>query len=357
MSKKVRVAVWSTGGIGSIVIRALAGRPDLELVGVWVHSPDKVGKDSGLLAGGEANGVAAEGNMDALIAKRPDCVVYAASGPERDTAAVIDYCRFLEAGINVVTTTSSRFIHPESIPSPWQEQLAEAALKGKASFHAAGVFPGFGSDHLVAFLSTLSASIDRITIYEICNYHHYPVASLMRDAMGFGMPPDYEPMLAKPGYIEAAWGAPLRYVAAALGEELTEIRSTYERVLADRTLDVAFGRIEPGTCGATRTRAIGMVRGKEAIVLEHVTRMAQDIAPEWPAMEHDAIYAVSIEGEPDIDCRITLGQSTSTGAGEAGMTGTAMRALNAVPYLVDAAPGLLSSLDLPLTLPRHALKG
>src|SRR6185369_13776871 len=99
----VRTVVWSTGGVGSIAIDAIRRRPDLELVGVWVHSTDKVGKDAGELANGEPIGLAATNDADALIALNPDCVVYAASGPDRDGAAVPDYLKFLSAGINVVS--------------------------------------------------------------------------------------------------------------------------------------------------------------------------------------------------------------------------------------------------------------
>ncbi len=76
-----RVVVWSTGGVGSIAVDAVHRRQDLELVGVWVHSQDKVGRDAGELAGVEPIGVAATNDADALIALKPDCVVYAASGP------------------------------------------------------------------------------------------------------------------------------------------------------------------------------------------------------------------------------------------------------------------------------------
>ena len=94
-SKPLRVAVWSTGGIGSIAIGAIHRRADLEFVGVWVHSPDKVGRDAGELANGQAIGVTATNDVDALIALKPDCVVYAASGPDRDAASVPDYVRLL----------------------------------------------------------------------------------------------------------------------------------------------------------------------------------------------------------------------------------------------------------------------
>ena len=103
--KPLRTVVWSTGGVGTIAIDAIRRRPDLELVGVWVHSPEKDGRDVGELVGGGAIGLAATNDAAALIALEPDCVVYAASGPERDGGAVPDYVRLLEAGINVVSTT------------------------------------------------------------------------------------------------------------------------------------------------------------------------------------------------------------------------------------------------------------
>ena len=110
----IRVVVWSTGGIGSIAVRAVAENPGTDLVGVWVHSPDKAGRDAGEIVGIGPIGVIATNDADALIALRPDCVVYAANGPERDAAAVPDYVRLLEAGINVVTTTVNRLIYPEA---------------------------------------------------------------------------------------------------------------------------------------------------------------------------------------------------------------------------------------------------
>src|ERR1700745_4219333 len=114
----MRVVVWSTGGVGKIAIDAISRRPDLELVGVWVHSPEKVGRDAGELAGVAPIGLMATNDADALVALRPDCVVYAASGPERDAGAVPDYLRLLESGINVVSSTSTSLVYPPSYFHP-----------------------------------------------------------------------------------------------------------------------------------------------------------------------------------------------------------------------------------------------
>lgn len=219
----------------------------------------------------------------------------------------------------------------------------------------AGIFPGFGSDQLALLLTTQSKTIRTITVTEVALNDHYPVAEVMMDGMGFGRPLDFEPMLSTPGFIELAWRALIHLIAEGLGVEVREIRGSLDRRVSHRDIEVAFGTIEAGTCGAVFTRATGVVDGREAIVIEHIIRMARDVAPDWPASDHDATYRVEIEGDPDIHCTMTLGDSEGPTAGRNAMAASAMRVVNAIPYVVDAPAGLLSSLDLPMTLPHHAM--
>jgi len=359
----LRVVVWSTGGIGSIAVRAVVENPYTELVGVWVHSDDKAGRDAGELVGIGPIGVAVTNNADDLIALRPDCVVYAAMGPERDAAAVPDYVRLLEAGINVVTTTVHRLIYPAGFePDVWREQLEHAAAAGGASLYASGIEPGFAADHLVLMLATQSKSIRRIHAAEIALYDDYPVVETMSDAMGFGRPLDYPSLLSLPGTIAFQWAPGLRLIAHGLGLEIDEIKENFDRVATDRDLHVAFGTAKAGTCGAVRTQAIAVIGGREAIIIEHVNRLAPDLAPEWGQGAQQPVYRIRIEGEPDISCDMTAsvvdpkasGSVMESGAGA--MVSTTMRVVNAIPYVVEAKPGLLNALDLPLTLPRNVLR-
>jgi hypothetical protein len=357
-----RVVVWSTGGIGSIAIRAIHRRPDLELVGVWVHSAEKVGKDAGELANGEPIGVTASNDVEALIGLRPDCVVYAASGPERDAIAIPDYVRLLEAGINVVTTSTTRLVNPFVYePSTWRDQLADAAEKGQASLYASGIEPGFAADYRPLVLMTQSGTVESIHAYEIGLYDDYGVADVMIDGLGFGRPLDFQPFVSIPGAIAGEWQGQIRLIANALSVEIQEVHEKYDRRTTDRTFDVAFGTVEAGTCAAVRMQAIGVVDGRESIVIEHVTRLAHHIAPDWPTGVGDLSYRVVVKGEPNIDCimAVTLDDPRRAGiagmkAGAGAMVATAMRVVNAVPHVVAAPPGLLSSLQLPLTLPQHA---
>ncbi|WP_231967439.1 dihydrodipicolinate reductase, partial [Mycobacterium sp. E136] len=248
MKTPLRTVVWSTGGIGSIAIRAISQRPDLDLVGVWVHSPEKDGKDAGELANGQPIGVAATTDADALIGLKPDCVIYSASGPERDALAVPDYVRLLSAGINVVTTSTTRLVNPHAYePVEWRDQLSAAAKEGQVSLYASGIEPGFVADYLPLVLSTQSSQIEKIHAYEIGLYDDYGVSDIMSDALGFGRPLDYQPWISFPGAIAGEWQGQIRMVAEALGVEIQEVRGTLDRRVTDRDIEVAFGTIEAGT--------------------------------------------------------------------------------------------------------------
>ncbi|MBV8860768.1 MAG: dihydrodipicolinate reductase, partial [Mycobacterium sp.] len=253
----LRVVVWATGGIGSIAIRAMQRRCDIELIGVWVHSPEKVGKDAGELANGERIGLAATNDADALIGLKPDCVIYAASGPERDALAIPDYVKLLEAGINVVTTSTTRLVNPHAYePTEWRDQLVAAAEQGQASLYASGIEPGFAADYLPLVLSTQSSSIEKIHAFEIGLYDDYGVPDIMINGLGFGQPLDYQPWISFPGAIAGEWQGQIRLIADALGVEVQVVRENFDRAVTNRTLNVAMGTVEAGTCGAIRMQAI-----------------------------------------------------------------------------------------------------
>jgi 2,4-diaminopentanoate dehydrogenase len=351
----LRVAVCGSGWIGSIAVRSLSARPGVDLTGLWVHSADKVGRDAGEICGGPPVGVIATGDLGEIIAGSPDCVVYAASGPELDAAALADYERLLGAGINVVTVTSPGLVYPPAYEDAGRRRLEAAAEKGGATLYASGMEPGFAADQLVLTLLTMSDTIRSVRAQEIFLYDVYPVAFMMREVFGFGQPLDHRPIMAMPGVQSMTWAPPIRLIADAMGVQLDEVRETYDRVLTDRVLEVASGTIEAGTVGAVRFETIGVVAGRDAIVIEHVNRMAADLAPQWPTAERDGTYRIVVDGSPSLECELTLGRGDQNASDE-GMVGTAMRIVNAVPLVCAAAPGLVSSLELGLTLPHHAFR-
>jgi hypothetical protein len=167
--KPLRAAVWSTGWVGRLAIQTIAARRDLDLVGVWVHAPGKVGRDAGILSGGIPLGLTATNDIDALLTLKPDCVCYAANGPANRDGAIEDYVRMLEAGINVVLVTTWGLIHPPSFPEPTRSRLEQAARRGGATIYASGLEPGFAADHLALTLTlmTMSRSVRSVRTQEI----------------------------------------------------------------------------------------------------------------------------------------------------------------------------------------------
>lgn len=345
-----RVAVWSTGNIGKIAIRAISRRPDMELIAVGVHSADKVGQDAGALAGIGPVGVAATNDINEIIAARPDCVAYA---PRSTPAVVPAITELLSAGINVSTTAASPLMHPASLPARQREELGHAASTGNATAFATGIEPGFAGDHLPLMFSMMSESVRSVLVQEIFRYDEYPVAKTLMHGLGFGMPMEFEPALARPEAQSATWGPSLHKVAERLGHRIEQIRCTYEKRLTPRRLEVACGTIEAGTVGAVRFKTIGVVDGHEAIVIEHVNRMADDLAPDWPVAARNGTYRVVVEGSPNLTCDLVIGRPETFS--EEGRIATAMLMVNAIPYVCAAPAGLLTSLDLPFNTPTNCI--
>jgi hypothetical protein len=249
---KLRVVQWSTGGAGAIALRAVARRPDLELAGVWVHSPAKVGRDAGELAGIGKLGVAATNDAAALLALAPDCVCYTAVGESRPAECIDDFCRMLAAGVNVVTTSVPGLVHPAGFDAKHVARLEEACRKGGATLYASGIEPGFAGDQLVLTLATLTDKIRSVRTQEIFSYADYPVAFTMFEVFGFGKPLAHRCIMELPGIQTSSWGPPVRMVADRLGATLDGIRETYEKRATERRLEVAAGVIEAGSVGAVR---------------------------------------------------------------------------------------------------------
>jgi len=344
-----RVVQWSTGNVGRHALAGIAARPDLELVGVWVSNPAKVGKDAGELAGlGRPLGVAATGDAAELLALRPDCVVYTALADIRIFEALDELARILRSGANVVSSSPVLLQFPDGVvPPEMSDPIREAAAAGNASIFVNGIDPGFANDWLPLAITGISERIDEIRCLEILNYSTYDQPTVLFDIMGFGGSLADVPTLLRPGVLSMAWGGVVRQLAAGLGVDLDRVTEWYDRMPAPETFRIDSGLIEKGTAAALRFEVRGMVAGRPVIVLEHVTRLRDDIAPDWPRPAGQGCYRVEVGGEPNytVDLRL-LG--TDGDHNTAGLKATAMRLVNAIPTVVAAPAGLLTALDLPL---------
>ena len=346
----IRVAQIGTGNVGKPALTQLINDPRFELTAVWVSSEAKAGKDAAELAGlDNSTGITATNDLDAVLATDPECVVYTAMADNRLPEALDDYRRILSAGVNAVGSSAVFLQYPwHVLPDELLKPIEDAAEAGKSSLFVNGIDPGFANDLLPLALAGTCQSIEQIRCMEIINYDTYDSAAVMFDVMGFGKPLDEIPMLLQPGVLSLAWGSVVRQLAAGLDISLDEVTETYVREPAPEDFDIASGHIPKGSAAALRFEVRGMLDGKPAVVLEHVTRLRNDLRPDWPQpAQEGGSYRVEITGEPSYAMDICL-SSRKGDHNHAGLVATAARVVNAIPAVVAAPPGIRTTLDLPL---------
>jgi hypothetical protein len=364
----IRVAVWGPGSMGVIALRGVIDHPELALVDLVVHSDVKAGRDAGELCGIDPVGVVATTDPTALLGGDADVVVYAAAANLRPLEAVNDMVSILRAGKNVVSCSVVPLVYPNAVDAAFTDPLREAALSGGVSFFTTGIDSGFANDVLPLALSGVSRTIDSIRVTEMFNYATYPDATAVYEILGFGKQPEELPFAATPGVFTFGWGPVLHQLADGLGVRVDDIKETVERVRADISFDTPTGHIAAGTIAAMRSTLTGYVDGNPTIVIDHVSRMHDDIAPDWPqphisiqprdlgygGASGRGVYRVEIEGSPSMRCEFEMADDHDHDLG-ARMAG-ASRMVNAIPAVCAAKPGLLSALDLPLITGKGLVK-
>ncbi|HET6166364.1 MAG TPA: diacylglycerol kinase [Marmoricola sp.] len=346
----IRVAQVATGNAGMLTLRQLIDDDRFELVAVSTSSPDKVGKDAGELAGlADVTGISAVGSLDELMAASPEAVVYCAMGDTRPVEATNDVRRLLEAGIDVVGSAPGTLQFPwGTMPEKVIEKVEQSAKAGNASVYITGVDPGFASDLLPLALASTCQRIEQVRCSELADYATYDGAEVMFDLMGFGKPLDETPLLFLPGVLGLAWGTAIRMMAAGLGIEVDDIVESWEAEPAPETYEIAAGTIEKGTIAALHFSISGMVDGHPAIVVEHVTRTRDDLRPDWARPPSGGgAYRVEIIGEPSYVVDI-VPSSEHGDHNHAAIVAACGRIVNAIPDVRAAAPGIVTTLDLPL---------
>ncbi|WP_319468462.1 hypothetical protein [uncultured Trichococcus sp.] len=363
MTKKLKVVVIGTGNVAAIAIRCIQGREDMELVGVWAHRETAghlVGTDAGLLDADQPCGVTITDNEEEIFELKPDCAICVINIRNPVVCDQVNgewYKKFLKRGINVVSPSVANLIYPPACPD--QEYIADisqTAHYGNASIYVNGQEPGF-AEHLAMLAATCSNTIKTITTSEMFNYSTTQEREELTYAYGFDEPAEYVAALEPPEFQIACWGVPIRNVADKLGYKLEKITASFEKRVTEKDIEVGYGIIQAGKVAAVRLRTCGIVNGREAIVVEHINRMSQDIAPDWPMTDRVGQIRVVIEGDPNLQLDFNVGlKENPEELSYDGYVMTAMRIVNAIPYVCEAAAGIVTIHDLPLTTPSTAFR-
>ena len=349
--KKIKVIILGTGNISSYAVKALSLRENIEIIGVWAHLETAgfdIGKDAGELRFNDRKvGVQVTGDLDALIALKPDVAVMGLNCLLIDDLGVGIACKLLKNGINVTGTTLTQLIHPSTYGNrEIIKQIEAACTEGNVSFYQGGVHPGFACDFLPSAMLAVANRIENVTALELCNYAMAPNEFEMKNGRGFGMEPEFKAACEDPNFIIGTWGPCVDLIAEALGYKVDRYETSYEKALTDHDLPVGYGTIHAGTVGAVKLTVTGIINGKPAITVGAVNRMSYDVAKDWEFADH-TVYRMTLKGDPNM----TMDFSYDQNDGAWGYSVTCLRAINAIPYLIDAKPGMLTSLDLPLTCP------
>lgn len=333
-----RVVQWATGNIGTRALRTVIEHPNLTLVGLYVFSEDKAGRDAGELCGHGPVGVLATRDIDQIVALRADCVLYMQQGANID-----DLCTLLASGANVVTTRTE-FHNPARVDPAARERIEAACREGGTSLHSTGSSPGFITEALPIVLTSLQRRLDCIRIGEYADVSSRNSPEMLFGIMGFNQAPNQAACDARAQYLKAGFGASLEIVADALGLSLDSIEAVGEVACARRDTKIAAGVIEAGKVAAQRTTVTGMRNGKPLCSFSANWFCSLDIEADWNLRSNG--WSIRVDGDTPLDLSIGFPVPIERWA-ETSPGLTAHRAVNAVPYVCDAAPGIRTSIELP----------
>lgn len=339
---RYRVAQWATGNIGERALREVIRHPDLELVGVLVYDHDKVGVDAGALCGEEPVGVAAVSDRAAIRAAAPDCVLYMPRSFDVD-----DVVALLEAGSNIVTTRGELLGGGRRLSDEHRERMVGACRRGGSSIFATGSSPGFITDALPFALLSLSRRVDYLQIDEFANLSRRDSPHLLFEQMGFGRSPDsYDERRA--AYLLGEFGPALAELSEAAGNPIERWESHGEVAVARAATALAAGELPAGTVAAQRTSIAGFAKGDERVRFTANWYCTDDVDPHWDLRPTG--WRVRVHSDAPLDVALPFPIPPDE-LGAATPAYTANRPVNAIPYVCQAPPGILTAADLPPITP------
>ncbi|OBA78975.1 dihydrodipicolinate reductase [Mycobacterium sp. 1164966.3] len=291
--------------------------------------------------------MAATDDISAVLALAPDCVAYCATAVRREDEAIADIACYLEAGINVVTFSIIPMVYPAAAPAEWRDVLESAAAKGNSTFYATGSEPGFISLNIPTALFAGAGQVDsyRMDEYALDLDEAYPIWDVLHESMGFGKPDGHVPLRIASGKVSKDWDTVVRYIADILGVELDRIELDWETLLAPSDLATALGVIPEGTICAHRWQLAGIVGARPVVAVQYFATVSSTPWPDrWPkpAREGEGGMVFRVEGSPSMSLELHFEQS-ATDRVNPGVAVTAMAAVNAIPDVIDAPPGVIAN--------------
>lgn len=345
----LRVVQWATGSVGVAAIKGVLEHPDLDLVGCWVHSDAKHGKDVGELIGGAPLGVRATTSIEDILALDADAVIYA--------PLLFDFgdvTALLRSGKNVVTPLGW-FYPSEKQAAP----LEVAAQAGNATLHGAAIGPGGATELFPLLFSMMSTGVTFLRAEEFSDLRTYGAPDVLRHVMGFGGTPETALTGPMQKMLDAGFIQSVRLCVDRLGFAADpRVRASQEVAVATAPIDSPIGVIEAGQVAARRFHWEALV-GDEVVVRISVNWLMgeENLDPPWTFGPAGERYEMEIRGNPDTLVTVKGWQPQTVAEGlnrNPAIVATAAHCVNAVPATCAAPPGVQTFFDLPLITGRAA---
>jgi len=356
VASRLRVIQWATGNTGQRALREVIREPDLELAGVRVYDPAKVGVDAGELCGEAATGVLATNDRDAVLRLGAECCVYMprATGRGQTRAGltedelVADVVALLESGTNIVTTCTDLFARGVRLSDDNRARVLDACQQGATSVWASGSDPGFVTETLPLALLSVQRHVDLIDIEEFGDLSRRPSAHMVFEQMRFGKPlSEFDPDRRK-SHLFGEYQPPLSVLADLAGFEIDEWTAEGGVAAAKRDETLVAGELKAGTAAAQRVVIHGRSGGVDRIRFTQYGFVAREVDPDWGLQPTG--WRIRVHGDAPLDLSmpfpVPLEQLASVVPAF-----NANGPVNAIPYVCAASPGILTTQDLPHILP------
>jgi hypothetical protein len=332
MRPPLRIIILGTGQMGSGILRLVVAKSGLELVGAYARRPERAGLDAGRAAGLDRSlGVALESDLPALIARtRPDVAIHATCSRLTDASAEV--IPLLEAGVNVISI-AEEMAWPAAASPAVAARLDALAREHGVSVLGTGVNPGFVLDLLVVTLTGVCARVESIRATRTNDLSPYG-PSVLR-SQGVGLTPEAFARGLADGTVVGHFGFPesIGMIAAALGWEIERIEESREPIVSRVRRETPFVTVEPGCAAGCHHRAVAYRAGRPAITLDHPQQVHPHLegVATGDEIEIEGMPGLRIAGRPEVP----------------GGIATQALAVNAIPRVMAAPPGLHAMTDLP----------
>ncbi len=329
--KKIKVIQFGLGAMGSVMAKIVLKKKDLELVGAIIRDEKDNGKDVGELIGlKKKTGVKAYTNAKELFKKeKPDIMLHAAVSYVPNVWVQIKPA--VESGINVITIAEEMGYPFVKYPKLCRE-MDKTAKKHKVSILGSGINPGFAMDIMPLIISGICQNVKSIKITRVIDFS--PFGPAIQKNIGIGMSPKEFKKGIKEKKLPLHIGLPesTYMLVSGLKWKLDKLTETRGPVFAKHDIKVpGYMTIKKGKVAGFNHRCFGFYKGKKLIILEELGRVDP---------HENYKNTIIIEGKPKLVETINVPTGNIT---------TTSHAVNLIPKVVDAKPGLLSMLDISVT--------